>query len=538
MNDSSVAQKQLIALKKKLNTAIESRSSLAKDFSQQSSLLIQFIGKLSLISKGIDLELDNRLAQLRTLFAKSAPFSEIETKITVISKLLQQFSVANENNITTLHQEFNFAAESLQKINGLPAELRRELRALLSDSKDSKDALIQYVPLLSQLLSFYDQVLKSKVDGEIPKQGLLAANNPALKPTKTPSATEVNAFDISIIEKLSVSVSGLSLSKEHSNELLNIQKKLKSDKSRDEILNHVIDIFDVIAADFKAEQSSAKNFLNSLSATLSAVQSAVKETVTSQKTSQKTNEKINQKLQSQLIDMTGTVEKALSLDQVKDDINEKLKFIANTLEQKSSFELQSHQQISEKLNEMSNKVQQLEQQSQLFEEKLAEQQRKSMQDALTKLANRAAFDEYFAKAMVRFHHKPFQLALVVIDIDNFKLINDNYGHTAGDKTLQVIANTIVKNVKNDVFVGRYGGEEFVLIYTKTEAQALKAELNALNKYVARLPFKFKQNKVSITLSMGATHIKTEDNIHIAFERADQAMYLAKKQGKNQVVYAP
>jgi diguanylate cyclase (GGDEF)-like protein len=538
MNDSSVAQKQLIALKKKLNTAIESRSSLAKDFSQQSSLLIQFIGKLSLISKGIDLELDNRLAQLRTLFAKSAPFSEIETKITVISKLLQQFSVANENNITTLHQEFNFAAESLQKINGLPAELRRELRALLSDSKDSKDALIQYVPLLSQLLSFYDQVLKSKVDGEIPKQGLLAANNPALKPTKAPLATEVNAFDISIIEKLSVSVGGLSLSKEHSNELLNIQKKLKSDKSRDEILDHVIDIFDVIAADFKAEQSSAKNFLNSLSATLSAVQSAVKETVTSQKTSQKTNEKINQKLQSQLIDMTGTVEKALSLDQVKDDINEKLKFIANTLEQKSSFELQSHQQISEKLNEMSNKVQQLEQQSQLFEEKLAEQQRKSMQDALTKLANRAAFDEYFAKAMVRFHHKPFQLALVVIDIDNFKLINDNYGHTAGDKTLQVIANTIVKNVKNDVFVGRYGGEEFVLIYTKTEAQALKAELNALNKYVARLPFKFKQNKVSITLSMGATHIKTEDNIHIAFERADQAMYLAKKQGKNQVVYAP
>ncbi len=538
MNDSSVAQKQLIALKKKLNTAIESRSSLAKDFSQQSSLLIQFIGKLSLISKGIDLELDNRLAQLRTLFAKSAPFSEIETKITVISKLLQQFSVANENNITTLHQEFNFAAESLQKINGLPAELRRELRVLLSDSKDSKDALIQYVPLLSQLLSFYDQVLKSKVDGEIPKQGLLAANNPALKPTKAPLATEVNAFDISIIEKLSVSIGGLSLSKEHSNELLNIQKKLKSDKSRDEILDHVIDIFDVIAADFKAEQSSAKNFLNSLSATLSAVQSAVKETVTSQKTSQKTNEKINQKLQSQLIDMTGTVEKALSLDQVKDDINEKLKFIANTLEQKSSFELQSHQQISEKLNEMSNKVQQLEQQSQLFEEKLAEQQRKSMQDALTKLANRAAFDEYFAKAMVRFHHKPFQLALVVIDIDNFKLINDNYGHTAGDKTLQVIANTIVKNVRNDVFVGRYGGEEFVLIYTKTEAQALKAELNALNKYVARLPFKFKQNKVSITLSMGATHIKPEDNIHIAFERADQAMYLAKKQGKNQVVYAP
>jgi diguanylate cyclase (GGDEF)-like protein len=535
MNDSSVAQKQLIALKKKLDTAIESRSSLEKDFSLQSNLLIQFIGKLSLISKGIDLELDNRLAQLRTLFTKSAPFSEIETKIVVISKLLQQFSITNENNITTLHQEFSFAAESLQKINGLPAELRRELRALLTDTQDSKDALIQYVPLLSQLLSFYDQLLKSKMDSEIPKVGLLNVNNKLQQLPSIPS--EVNEFDISIIEKLSVSIGGLSLSKEHSNDLLTIQRKLKSDKSRDEILNHVIDIFDVIAAEFKEEQNSAKHFLNSLSATLSAVQNAVKETVISQKTSQKTNEKINQKLQSQLIDMTGTVEKALSLDQVKEDINEKLQFIATTLEQKSSFELHSHLQIAEKLTEMSNKVQQLEQQSQLFEEKLAEQQRKSMQDALTKLANRAAFDEYFAKAMVRFHHKPFQLALVVIDIDNFKQINDNYGHTAGDKTLQVIANTIVKNVKNNVFVGRYGGEEFVLIYAKTEVQALQTELNALNKYVARLPFKFKQNKVSITLSMGATHIKAEDNIHIAFERADKAMYKAKSQGKNQVVYA-
>ena len=90
MNDSSIAQKQLVALKRKLDTAIESRSSLEGDFTLQSKMFIQFIGKLSLISKGIDLELDNRLAQLRSLFTKSAPLSDIEGKISVISKLLQQ----------------------------------------------------------------------------------------------------------------------------------------------------------------------------------------------------------------------------------------------------------------------------------------------------------------------------------------------------------------------------------------------------------------------------------------------------------------
>jgi len=159
-----------------------------------------------------------------------------------------------------------------------------------------------------------------------------------------------------------------------------------------------------------------------------------------------------------------------------------------------------------------------------------------MQDALTKLSNRAAFDDYFTQAMVRFHHQPFDLAIAVIDIDDFKSINDNYGHTAGDKTLQVIANTIQKKVSKDVFVARYGGEEFVLIYTNHKKSEFIKELNLLNNDVACLPFKFKNNKVSITLSVGATHVTSEDNIHTAFERADEAMYKAKTQGKNQVIY--
>ncbi len=530
MNDSSVAQEQLVALKRKLDTAIESRSSLEDNF----NLLIQFIGKLTLISKGIDLELDNRLAQLRTLFTKSAPISDIEDKILVISKLLQQHSITNAKYISHMHEQFNQAGESLQKINGLPEDIRRELRALLTETKDSKDSLIQYIPLLSQLLTFYDHALKAKIG--IPKQGILQA--PPVTSFKSNNARESAAviFDALFLEKVSVSLSALALSKAHTNDLLAIKKKLLANQSSDEVLQNFIDIFDVIIADFKDEQKSAKSFLTSLSATLTTVQSAVKETIVTQIHSQKTNDIINQKLQSQLLEMTGTVEKALTLGQVKEDINEKLQVIANTLEQKSKFEQQNQQQLADKLNNMSAKVQQLEQQSEMFEEKLAEQQRKSMQDALTKLANRAAFDDFFAKAMVRFHHKPFQLALVVIDIDDFKKINDNYGHYAGDKTLQVIANALVKNVSKGVFVGRYGGEEFVLIYPTIQEEALYAELDALNNFVAGLPFKFKNNKVNITLSIGATHIKSDDNIHIAFERADQAMYKAKKQGKNQVIY--
>ncbi|MBL0710878.1 MAG: GGDEF domain-containing protein, partial [Colwellia sp.] len=338
------------------------------------------------------------------------------------------------------------------------------------------------------------------------------------------------------IEKILVCLSKLQLSTQNSRALLNLNNKLISDTSSDDILYHFIEIFDVIVADLQTERDSAENFLTTLNNTLQTVQGVVKKTLLTCERSQGTNNKINSKLQSQLLTMDSTVKKAISLEQVRVDINSQLLTITSTLEKKSLFEHQSQQALNKQLNEMATKVAQLEKQSQVFEEKLAEQQRKSMQDALTKLSNRAAFDDYFTKAMVRFYHQPYELALVVLDIDNFKNINDTYGHTAGDKTLQVIANTIQKKVSNDAFVARYGGEEFVIIYDNINKATVEKELNRLNKIIANLPFKFKNNKVSITLSIGVTHIKPDDNIHIAFERADKAMYTAKAQGKDQVVY--
>ena len=534
MSTNTVADNQSQALQSKLNAAIASRASLEEDFKAQSSMLIEFINKLSQVSKGINLKLDNRLAQLRGLLTKSAPISDIELKIADISKLLQQHTVTNEENINQLHQQFNTAGQSLQKVNGLPSTLRRQLRSLLVETKSTKESITQYIPLLSQLLAFYNTALQAKA-GVSENEVLSTSQHQA--PESTIESDQTSDVNTALIEQVSACLSKLHLSTQHTKQLLAINKKLLKDTTNDDVLQHFIEIFDVIVADLQNERDSAKNFLTTLSKTLTTVQSAVKKTLSTCEKAQNTNDKINEKLQDQLLEMTGTVKQAMSLDQVKIDINGKLNSIALTLEEKTKFEQKNQQALASQLNDMAKKVEKLEEQSQEFEEKLAEQQRKSMQDALTKLSNRAAFDEYFTQSLVRFHHKPFALSLVVVDIDDFKNINDTYGHTAGDKTLQVIANTIQKKVSKDAFVARYGGEEFVLIYTQQSESALVKELNQINKSIARLPFKFKNNRVSITLSMGATHITEEDNIHTAFERADVAMYQAKAKGKNQVIYA-
>ena len=305
-----------------------------------------------------------------------------------------------------------------------------------------------------------------------------------------------------------------------------------------QLLNNFLEVFDVIAQDLHQERDTAKIFLSTLSDTLSTVQTAVKTTILSNNESQKKHDSLNEKLQNQINDMADGLDQANSFADIKVDINDKLKAIAQTLEEKSALEETQKTQLNAQLADMESKVSKLEEQSKVFEARIREQQAKSMQDALTKLGNRAAFDDYFAKEIVRYHHQSFELAIAVLDLDNFKRINDTYGHTAGDKTLQVIASTLAKQFKDsdDVFVARYGGEEFVIVFSNYTKDQVLDSLESLRQKVAKLPFKFKNNKVSITLSIGVSQIKEDDNVHIAFERADSGLYQAKEKGKNTIVY--
>ncbi|WP_077337896.1 GGDEF domain-containing protein [Pseudocolwellia agarivorans] len=530
MSDTPSSDTQVTQLKRKLEAAISSRASLENDLKTQSSMLVDFIGKLSQTCKGQDKTLDNKLANLRSLLKKSAALADIEKQISVISQLLQQHSTTNAANIKTLHNDFLLAGKSLQKVNGLPSGLRRDLRALLESSEDEKDAVVQYIPLLSQLVSFYTTVLASKNTPTVDVTTTVnSLNNINELSTEQPVSKE-------FIEKFSGILNELALSDINTKQLSTVKAKITPDMSNNNLLDRFFEVFDVIVEDLKNERNTAKVFLSTLSETLSTVQSAVKSTLEMSSESGSKHEKINNILQKQVGEMATDINNATSLNTIKSDINDKLKRIAVTLQKKSELEQEQNNLLQAKMHDMAAKVKSLEEQSKTFEKRIQEQQTKSMTDALTKLANRAAFDDYYAKALMKYHSNNFDLAIVVLDLDDFKRINDTYGHTAGDKTLQVIANTLKKQIGEHAFVARYGGEEFVLIMSEINKTQLLKRLDTLRQQIARLPFKFKNDKVSITISVGASHINKEDNTHTAFERADEALYQAKAEGKNQVVY--
>ena len=157
-------------------------------------------------------------------------------------------------------------------------------------------------------------------------------------------------------------------------------------------------------------------------------------------------------------------------------------------------------------------------------------------DALTAVWNRKGIMDLLTHELARAHRTGEPLGLMMIDLDHFKAVNDTYGHAAGDAVLKDLANRLVNSVRTYDLVGRYGGEEFLVILSNTSLDEVKRRAHRLCAVVAETPVRFQSYKVSVTISVGATEAPGDCDIlqsrllHIA----DLAMYRAKEGGRNRV----
>ncbi len=161
----------------------------------------------------------------------------------------------------------------------------------------------------------------------------------------------------------------------------------------------------------------------------------------------------------------------------------------------------------------------------------------SYNDSLTKLSNRRRFDEFFHKEWRRSLRNRKPLAFIMIDIDNFKLFNDTYGHKQGDDCLITIASTIKNTIKRPGdMVARLGGEEFVVLLPDTDREGVMQIAEQIRKAVEQqeIPhYSSARGIVTISLGIAISMDKNCDSTEQLYKNADQALYQAKKAGKNQ-----
>lgn len=159
------------------------------------------------------------------------------------------------------------------------------------------------------------------------------------------------------------------------------------------------------------------------------------------------------------------------------------------------------------------------------------------QDPLTGALNRKGMDEALEREMARFMRHQHPLCLALLDIDNFKKLNDSLGHQAGDAALIHLANVIRETIRPQDTLARYGGEEFVILLPDTPLDESVTTVTRLQRELTRKFFMHDNEKILITFSAGVAEVMTDEPSEDAIKRADQAMYLAKRAGKNRVVAA-
>ncbi|MGA1932354.1 GGDEF domain-containing protein [Arcobacter sp. YIC-464] len=156
-------------------------------------------------------------------------------------------------------------------------------------------------------------------------------------------------------------------------------------------------------------------------------------------------------------------------------------------------------------------------------------------DSLTKLYNRRYFYKIAMKILKLSRRSSHNICVCMIDIDNFKLINDTYGHHLGDFVIKNLAKNLTDLTRESDIVARYGGEEFILLLPNTNLSGAKVLANKICKTISEQELIYKNTDLSYTISMGISSYNGSDSIDDFIIKADESLYMAKHAGKNQVV---
>ncbi|MWV10941.1 diguanylate cyclase [Pseudomonas sp. R-28-1W-6] len=243
----------------------------------------------------------------------------------------------------------------------------------------------------------------------------------------------------------------------------------------------------------------------------------------------------NRELREQVGGLQASVQGAADLDDLKHVLETRLDGLLSTVAEHQRQREGREADVAERLQALVQRVAEMEQEAQVFRDHLEEQRQKALIDPLTGLPNRAGWSERLELEVARWQRYGGELLLAVLDVDHFKRINDGYGHLAGDKVLKIIASELGKRLRKTDFIARFGGEEFVLLVPTTPLAGGQQLMETLRLAIEACPFHFRGERVTITLSGGITAFAAGESAEQVFDRADQALYRAKGEGRNRIL---
>ena len=218
------------------------------------------------------------------------------------------------------------------------------------------------------------------------------------------------------------------------------------------------------------------------------------------------------------------------------DINELESVLAEVMQKTRAIQLNA-QRSRDDLRATQEKARAAEGRVRALEQELAETSHLIRHDQLTGALNRRGLDEVLNKEIARAERHELPICLSLLDIDDFKKLNDRHGHAAGDEALIHLAAVIRESLRPQDTVARFGGEEFIIVFPETDLEEAVSAMTRLQRNLTRRIFLHENQRVLITFSAGIAQLQPGERQSAIVQRADAAMYASKKAGKNQVMVA-
>jgi diguanylate cyclase (GGDEF)-like protein len=248
------------------------------------------------------------------------------------------------------------------------------------------------------------------------------------------------------------------------------------------------------------------------------------------------NRAFNNTLAQNLGDISETIQTSTNVIELTGFVASKLSTIKLILEKKHKYDNLQMEKSAEEVKKLKRRLAGMKKEIGRVQNKASLLQEETSLDPLTGAYNRRAYEKRILEEVMRFKNHEEIFSILMIDIDHFKSINDQYGHWAGDRCLEELTKLIKRILRGTDFLARYGGDEFISILPGTDEEGIRIVSNRMREFIEKARFLYLDQEIPLTVSVGATTViqSDQDNESI-FKRVDNAMYEAKRTGRNRSV---
>jgi len=458
----------------------------------------------------------------------------LQDNLDMITSIIKEWPMSNTGNLVqtenkNLHLDTykNCLINLLNNLDNAESPSGK-LTALKISARDAKqeNELLDLSSQLSQLLISQTTTLNTNSNSEIIENTITPSRDGALQPS-------IQELLIRLLEQLIVPA-------DLQNEVDQMKQRLEADSNPADwkkLLKDVAILINSIRSRMQKEKHEFETFLQQVTDRLKTMDQFLQSETNNLKNAQSKGEEFDKTINSNVNDIRQDVDQATELVILKNSVNAKLDNISSHIVDYREYEITRVEESQQQVYQMQTRMLSLEKEAESLKQIVIEKNKQAMFDALTAIPNRLSYEKRIEDEISRWKRFNTPLSLAIWDIDFFKKVNDTYGHKAGDKVLKTVAQLLNKRIRATDFLARYGGEEFVMLLPGTKQEETLRLVNDLREQVENCGFHYHGEAVTITVSCGISSFSEGDVVEKVFERADQALYKAKDNGRNQCVVA-